>query len=412
MRLGVAGPVGAAPIAPREARLSAGGLARLRDALARHVDRGAVAGIVALIACGEETHVEVLGWQDLAAGTPLRRDTIFRIMSMTKPVLAVAALQLVEEGRIGLDHGLDPWLPELARRRVLRTPASPLDDTVPAARPITLRDLLTLRMGLGAIMVPPGSWPIQAAMGEAGLAPSADPIDLPPDEFLRRLGALPLVHQPGEGWLYHTGFDVLAVLLGRLAGKPLDELLDERIFAPLGMRDTAFYVPEAKLGRFGPAYRRDEADGLAVHDAAAGGFWSRPPRFPSELVSSVDDYLRFARMLLGGGAFDGRRLLRPTSVALMTTDQLTRAQKAAGPFFPGFWDRHGWGMGVAVLTAPDGTGAGPGQYGWDGGLGTSWRSDPHRGLVMILLLQRLMTSPDDNAIGDECRRLAYAALAT
>lgn len=373
---------------------------------------GEVAAVVALVACEDETHVVVEGAQDLAAGTPLRRDTIFRIMSMTKPGLAVAALRLVEERRIGLDDGLDRWLPELAHRRVLCTPVSALDDTVPAARPITLRDLLTLRMGLGAIMAPPGTWPIQAAMQEAGLAPGADPIDMPADEFMRRLGSLPLLHQPGEGWLYHTAFDLPAVLLARLTGLPLGELLEQRRLAPLGMVDTGCHVPAAKLDRFGPAYRHDAAGGLAVHDPAAGGFWSRVPVLPSELVSTADDYLRFARMLQRGGELDGRRMLAPESVTLMTTDQLTPARKAASPFFPGFWERHGWGMGMAVRTAPDGTGAATGQYGWDGGLGTSWRSDPRHRLVMILMIQRLMTSPDDDAIAVELRRLAHAALAT
>jgi CubicO group peptidase (beta-lactamase class C family) len=384
-------------------------MAGLTSALKPYVERGEVAGVVALVAQGETVEVVVVGVQDLATGAPIRRDTIFRIMSMTKPILAVAALGLVEERRIGLDDPVDRWLPELAGRRVLRTPDAALDDTVPAARPITLRDLLTLRLGLGAVMAPRGTWPIQRAMEAAGLAPSADPVDMPPDELMRRLRELPLAHQPGEAWMYHTGFDILAVLLARVAGEPLESLLRARIFTPLGMADTGFSVPADKLYRLGPAYARDGAGRLVVRDPAAGGFWSRPPQLPTELVSTADDYLAFARMLLGRGTWQGRRVLAPKSVALMTSDQLTAEQKAASPFFPGFWERHGWGMGVAVLTASDGI-APAGAYGWDGGLGTSWRNDPGADLVTILLIQRQMTAPDDTAIADDFRRAAHRAL--
>ena len=215
-------------------------LARLSDVMRDHVERGEVAGVVALLARRDEVHAVALGVQDLDVGTPMRRDGIFRIASMTKPVTAAAAMILVEQEKLRLDDPVDGLLPELAGRRVLRSIDSPVDDTVPANRPITLRDLLTFRAGFGAVMAPPGQYPIQAAIEEAGLAPGPNPLPFGPDEFLRRLGGLPLMHQPGERWMYHTGSDVLGVLVERAAGMAFGDFLAERIFAPLGMKDTGF----------------------------------------------------------------------------------------------------------------------------------------------------------------------------
>ena len=235
-------------------------LGRLREVMAGHVERGAVPGLVTLVSRRGEAHVEALGTQAIGGGAPMRRDTIFRIASLTKPVTAAAAMILVEECRLRLDDPVDPWLPELADRRVLRTLASALDDTVPAERAITLRDLLTLRPGLGAIMVYPERYPIQHAMAEAEVAPSATIFAEGPEEFMRRLGALPLVHQPGAAWLYHTGSDILGVLIARAAGQTLASFLRERIFEPLGMRDTGFSVPQEKLARLATCYRPDRAE--------------------------------------------------------------------------------------------------------------------------------------------------------
>jgi len=274
------------------AGLSTARLARLRQGMAAYVERRQVPGLVTLVSRRGEVHVEAIGsMAEDAVGEPMRRDTIFRIASMTKPVIAAAAMILVEEARLRLDDPVDPWLPELADRKVLRAIDAELDDTVPARRPITLRDLLTLRLGLGAVMAPPGRYPIQRAMAEAGVAPAHDPLALPQDELMKGFGSLPLLHQPGEKWAYQSGSDILGVLLARATGGELGAFLRERIFAPLGMKDTGFSVPPAKLARLAPCYRA--ASGSAgspstIRRAAAASRalppsnpgprgWSRPP---------------------------------------------------------------------------------------------------------------------------------------
>jgi len=382
-------------------------IAEIGATLRRAVDRGAVAGAVALVAQGDVVQVEAAGVQDLSTAVPMRRDTIVRIASMTKPVTAAAAMMLVEDGRIALDDPVERWLPELADRRVLRSMESAVDDTVPARRPITLEDLLTLRLGLGAVMAPPGTYPVQALVTELGLAPSAEHVPFPPDEYMARIGRLPLMHQPGERWVYHTGADILAVLIARVAGMSLGDFLHLRIFAPLGMRDTGFSVPDAAIDRLATAYRRDETGALHVVDPARGGAYASPPVFESELVSTADDYLAFARMLLVGENRSGRFLLTAGSVRLMMQDHITAAQKAASPFAAGFWDRSGWGYGGAVVTASGGAGA-PGSFGWMGGLGTSVLIDPALGRTTIVLAQRLMRAPDDTALTTEVQSLVYS----
>jgi CubicO group peptidase (beta-lactamase class C family) len=389
-------------------------LGRLHDFMAGYVERGEVAGIVALLGRRDEIHVEAMGVQDLASGTAIARDTIFRIASMTKPIAATAAMILVEEGKLRLDEPVDRLLPELAHRKVLRSIASKLDDTVPANRPITLRDLLTFRLGFGAVMALPGTYPIQKTIDEAGLAPGPLVSSLTPDSWIARLASLPLLHQPGEKWMYHTGSDVLGVLIARAAGMSLGDLLQERIFAPLGMKDTAFSVAAAKLDRLATCYRTDAAaGGLAVYDEARGGRWSRPPEFPSAgggLVSTVDDFHAFGRMMLKLGRHGANRILARPTVEVMTTDHLTPAQKAASPFFPGFWDRTGWGFGLSVTTLRDGLGPSPGSYGWMGGFGTSWWTDPREEMVGLLLIQRLMAGPNDVTINADFATLAYQAI--
>lgn len=389
--------------APR-ARVSNGGFPmksseRLREVLARHVENGEVPGLVCLVSRGGNVQVEALGSKTIdGAREPMRRDTLFRIASMTKPVTVAAALILVEEGKLRLDDPVNGLLPELASRRVLRRVDGPLDDTVPAARAITLRDLLTFRMGFGIIWGPPNGTPIQRAANELRLGAFGPPqpqVPPPPDEWMRRFATLPLMHQPGECWMYQTGAEVLGVLIARAAGMPLDRFFGERIFEPIGMRDTGFYVPEAKLSRFQPAYFAKNPFnpdvGGVVLDDPIDGQWSKPPAFPSGgagLVSTVDDYHAFARMLLAGGSSGRIRVLSEPSVRLMTSDQLTSEEKARSPVMPeGYWSHHGWGCGVAVATGPRAPGS-PGGYGWDGGSGTYWCSDPARDMVAILLTQR------------------------
>jgi CubicO group peptidase (beta-lactamase class C family) len=391
-------------------------LDRMRDVMAGHVERG-VPGLVTLVSRRGEVHVEEIGMK--AAGGPgavgngpIRRDTIFRISSMTKPITAVATMVLVEECKLRLDEPVDRLLPELADRKVLKRLDGPLDDTVPAHRPISVRDLLTFRMGFGMIMAPPDSMPIQKALSERMLgqgppAPAATPA---PDEWMRRLGTLPLMHQPGERWMYHTGSDVLGVLIARASGQPFETFLRERIFEPLGMKDTGFSVPAARIDRLATSYWSSP---VGLYDEAAGGQWSRPPAFPSGgagLVSTVDDYLAFGQMMLDQGKHGSERILSRLSVEVMTTDQLTPEQKVGSDLAAGFFDSHGWGFGVSMVTRRDGVAAVPGQYGWDGGLGTSWRSDPKEEMVGILMTQRAWESPTAPPVTQDFWTSAYQAI--
>ncbi|HEU0220856.1 MAG TPA: serine hydrolase domain-containing protein [Paracoccaceae bacterium] len=393
-----------------EGGFSAARLERMRASLMRHVESGEVPGLVALVCRRGEVHVETLG--SLAFdGRPVRRDSIFRIASLTKPITAAAAMILVEECRLRLDEPVEEWLPELANRQVLRRIDGPLDDSVPAARPITLRDLLTFRLGHGAVMVWPPQFPIQHAMLEAGISPSADLPGLPADELMRRYGSLPLLHQPGEKWLYSGGSDILGVLIARVSGQSLGSFLRERLFEPLGMKDTGFHVPEAKLDRLVTAYRGEPA-GLAVFDEAGGGRFTRPPAFESGaggLVSTADDYLAFCRMLLNQGR-GPQRILSRRSVELMTTDHLTPEQLADRDARAILGDHRGWGFGLAVTLRRAELFETPGRFGWDGGYGTSAYTDPAEQMIGVLMTQRLMDSPQPPRVFLDFWNSAYQAI--
>jgi CubicO group peptidase (beta-lactamase class C family) len=381
----------------------------LHEVMSGYVDRGKVPGIVSVVSRRGETHVDAIGKTAFDGGADMTPETIFRISSMTKPVTAVATLVLLEECVIRLDDPVDDLLPELADRRVVRRIDGPIDDTVPAERPIKVRDLLTFRMGLGAYF---GPSPInEAAAGlELGTGPLQPALPPEPDEWVRRLSTLPLMCQPGERWLYHTGYDVLGVLIARASGMTFGEFLSRRIFEPLGMKDTAFFAGPDKLGRLATSYATNPANGLVEVFDEPGGQWSKPPAFPSGgagLVSTVGDYLAFAEMLLRGGA----PLLSRPSVETMTTDHLTPEQKAISGFFPDDFDTKGWGFGVSVVTRRDSPYAPVGQYGWDGGLGTIWRNDPSERLAAILLTNVAWTLPRPPPIALDFLAGTYAAIA-
>jgi CubicO group peptidase (beta-lactamase class C family) len=391
--------------------LSTTRLKRMHDVLARHVGSGRVPGAVTLVSRNGEVHVEAIG-QMAIGGAPMQRDTIFRIASMTKPVAAVAAMILVEECKLRLDDPVEAFLPELANRKVLRTIESAIDDTVPAIRAITLRDILTFRLGYGLIPIFPDRYPIQKAISAAGLAPGPVFPSIPPDELMRRYGALPLVHQPGERWLYNAGFEILGVLIARVAGQTLGEFLRDRIFEPLGMKDTAFFVPQDKFNRFATAYLRDhETEQLKVFDDPVTGSFAKPPVFENAsggLVSTADDFNAFAQMMLNSGRLGNERILSRPSVELMTTDQILSEQKQGSELF--FGDNRGWGFGVGVIIRRDHLCNVPGRYGWEGGFGTSWYSDPREKLTGILLTQRLMDSPQLPPAMADFWTLAYQAI--
>jgi CubicO group peptidase (beta-lactamase class C family) len=381
-------------------QLSQDGLARLHDSMAAHVAAGRLPGLVTLVACGDEVHVDTIGRPSFAAGPPLARDAIFRVASLTKPITAVATMSLVEEGRLRLETPIDELVPELAGRRVLRAIDAELDDTVPASRPITVEDLLSFRLGIGSVLAPPGSYPIQRAEAELGLqsigGPPWPPVSYDPDGWIGALGSLPLMYQPGEQWLYNTSAQVLGVVLARACGQDLESVLRERVFEPLGMTGTGFTVPAGELSRLTTAYQPDpETDELSVLDDPARSWWSTPPAFPDAsgwLVSTIDDYWSFVSMMLAGGAGrQGQRILSPATVALMTADRLTPAQREASALFLG--EHEGWGLGLAVPGAGAADQPLPCGIGWDGGTGTTWRSNPSSGVTGILFTQRAVTSP-------------------
>jgi CubicO group peptidase (beta-lactamase class C family) len=391
--------------------LSQARLGRMHDIMASHVECGSMPGLVTLVSRHGEVHVDVIGRQAFG-GEPMRRDSIFRIASMTKPVTAAATMMLVEECKLRLDDPVDRWLPELAERKVLRAIDAALDDTVPARRPITLRDLLTFRFGLGMIVVFPDRYPTQKAIAEAGFAPGPVFPSFAPDELMRRYGTLPLIYQPGERWLYNSGTEILSVLIARAAGTTFAKFLHERIFTPLGMKDTDFSVPSAELDRLATCYGRDHATGeLKVFDDPLTGKFAKPPVFENGsagLVSTADDFNAFAQMMLNGGRLGSERLLSRPSVELMTSDHLTSEQKQGSELF--FGDNRGWGLGLSVFTRRDGLSSVPGRFGWDGGYGTSWYSDRKENLTGILLTQRMMDSPQPPAVMTDFWTSAYQAI--
>jgi CubicO group peptidase (beta-lactamase class C family) len=352
----------------------------LEDLVSRHVEAGTIPGGVALLGSGDGVELTSAGVASIG-GRPMPADAIMRIQSMTKVITAVAALRLVAAGRLELDQSLLKWLPEIADRQVLRTPAAALDDTVPARRAITLRHLLTNTSGYGVVM---DASPLQQAMADNGTEAGPEPPGVGADEWLRRLAELPLAFHPGEGWRYHHSFGVLGILVSRVTGRPLGEHLAEDIFGPLEMTDTALWVPEGKLDRLPAAYRHGEA-GLVETEPAGGGFYAGPPPFDvshGELVSTAGDFHRLARMLADGGEADGQPMILADHLRQLTNDQVPAACKTADSFLPGFWDGMGWGFGVAVQTE----GRHRGRYGWSGGQGTDFFVD-RDGTVGILLTQ-------------------------
>lgn len=396
--------------------LSKAHLGRMHEVLSRHVERGDVPGMVALVSSHDDVHVEVLGKLHAGGSEPMTRDTIFRVASISKPIAAVAAMILIEECKLRLDDAIDRWLPELANRRVLKSIASQIDDTVPANRSITVRDLLSYRMGFGSVMAMPDTYPIQKFIREYRLGgdgppyPSKAPTT---DEWIQRLGSLPLMAQPGERWMYNTSCDVLGVLIERVAGKSFGAFLRERIFEPLGMKDTAFNTPADKFHRMPTSYAFDHATNkLEVYDPAGPeSSWAPPPPFESGaggLVSTVDDYFAFSQMMLNKGRLGREQVLSRASVELMTSDQLTPQQREGTELF--FGSHMSWGLGMSVSIHRKEIYQTPGRFGWDGGTGTSAYVDPAEGLIGILLTQRMMDSPEPPRVFTDFWTLAYSAM--
>ncbi|TXS49553.1 serine hydrolase domain-containing protein [Streptomyces sp. OR43] len=366
-------------------------MSTLREVLETHVRDGSVPGAVGLVARGGRVDLEAVGGADAGGGTPMTPESIFRIASLTKPITAAAAMMLVEDGRFALDDPVSTWLPELASPMVVRTPGSPVDDVVPAARPITVFDLMTFRAGYGF----PSDFSLPAVaplFDELKQGPPQPQAVAAPDAWMATLSRIPMLDQPGESWLYNACSDILGVLIARASGQPLPEFLAERLCEPLGMTDTGFHVPAQKLHRFTSYYRAGEAGDLERVDAPDGQ-WSSMPQFPSAaggLVSTAADWCAFGRMLLAGGTVGDRALLTPESVRQMTTDHLTPGQREASGLFT---EGQGWGFGGSVdveRTAPWNV---PGRYGWVGGTGTAAHIIPATGTVAIMLTQVELAGP-------------------
>jgi len=391
----------------------------MHHVLAGFIERREMPGLVALVSYHDDVHIETLGTLAFGNPAPMKRDTIFRIASITKLITAVAAMILVEECKIRLDDSIEPWLPELANRRVLKSIDSrldnKLDDTVPAERPITLRDLLTYRMGFGSIMAMPGTYPIQKLIreyrigGDGPMLPSQSP---EAEEWLQRLGSLPLLAQPGERWMYHVSGDVLGALIARVSGQSFGAFLSDRIFDPLGMKDTAFHVPPEKIDRLPELYRfNHQTNTLDVFDDVANTAWRVEPPFESGgggLVSTIDDYFAFSRMMLNKGRHRREQILSRATVELMTSDQLTPEQRTGSEIF--FGDYSSWGLGMAVDIQRREIFHTPGRFGWTGGFGTTAYTDPQEGMIGILFTQRMMDSPEPPKVFTDFWTLAYGAM--
>jgi CubicO group peptidase (beta-lactamase class C family) len=390
-------------------------LAKIGPAMRGIVDQGLLSGVVTLIwRNGEVAQVTTCGQANRETGAPMARDTIFRIASMTKPVTSAAALMLMEEGKLKLDDPITKWAPEFANMQVLKDAQGPVEDTYPSPRDITVEDLMTHRSGLayGFTSIGPIAHAHQKALGDVLNS------DTPPDVWMKALGSLPLSYPPGERFHYSHATDVLGFLVGRIEGKPFREVLSERIFGPLGMVDTDFWIPPEKQARAAVVYKLKDANNL---EPVVFRAYEQPPAFTGGgggLASTADDYLKFARMLMGGGEVDGVRLLKPETVALMTTNRLTDAQREITFMGLPFWAGQGFGLGLSVITDIDKQswmGAGTnGAFSWPGAFGTWWRADPAENMIMIYMIQNSMELGPEAAsqLATGQRMAAMAALPT
>ena len=400
-------------------------LAQVGPALKGLVDQGALSGMVTLVwRRGEEVQFNAIGQRDIAGGLPMERDTIFRIASMTKPVTTLAALMLVEEGKLAISDPITKWLPEFKDMAVLKDAAGPIDETVPAQRDITVEDLMTHRSGLayGFSSRGPIAHAHEAKLGSL-LANTYSP-----DEWLLRLSELPLSYQPGERFHYSHATEVLGFLVARVEGKTLGEVLQDRIFGPLGMTDTGFWPAPEKRGRMAKLYQAPPAGG-PLKDVS----WPYPDTPGAyfeggggSLYSTLDDYLKFARLMLGRGEVDGVRLVKPETIDLMTTNRLTDEQRGHDFLGMPFWMSQGFGLGTSMIMDAQkhewmGAGA-AGSFGWPGAFGTWWQADPANDMILIYLIQDSMPlgpeavtamqgqRPSGRVGGPMFQKIVYAAL--
>jgi CubicO group peptidase (beta-lactamase class C family) len=391
----------------------------VRRCIEASVERAEIPGAVVLVARGEQVEAVVAGRTELPRdsldGAPLQRDAIFRIASLSKPIVALGALLLIEDGKLQLQQAIDEYLPELADRRVLRAVTAELDATTPALRSITVEDLLTLRLGVG---IPPAlsahePCPFARAVERLDLTTFGSPprlVSYTADEWLRRVSTLPWLAQPGERWLYNTGSAVLGILISRVSGRPLSAFLRERVFEPLGMRDTGFCVPPSELSRLPAVYAVRQGQ-CALVEAAGAPERAHRPHFESAdagLLATADDCLAFANLLRRKGRLpSARQLLPATAITRMTANQLTPAQCQAAETLASAG--LGWGYGLGVAIRPSAQGMSPGSYGWNGGRGTSLWVDPVRDLTVVVMTQRMFQSADPPDVHKQVWRALFGA---
>ena len=374
---------------PTEVGMSPVKLEKVKAAVQAAVDQKQTAGVVlAIVRRGKLAMLETFGKSDIAADKPMRPDSIFRIYSMTKPIVTVAAMQLVEEGKIKLDDPVSKYVPEF---KDLRVHSGTGNDTVPARREVTIRDLMRHTSGLtyGAF----DNTPVDLLYRQANILDRGDTLA----GFARKLGKLPLLYQPGTQFQYSVSTDVLGHLIEVVSGQSLDDYLQARIFRPLDMRDTGFFVPADKLDRLTANYGPDDKGGLKVIDAPLTSPYRAQPKFLSGgggLVSTARDYLRFCQMMLGEGELEGKRLLRPETVREMTVNQLPAEalpmKLGALPL-----DGMGFGLGFSVRMAPNlvAPAKSLGEFGWGGAASTHFWICPKQQLVVVILQQYMPVTP-------------------
>jgi CubicO group peptidase (beta-lactamase class C family) len=378
---------------------NAAALAQIAPMMKGVVDAGDLSGMVTLVwRKGQIVQLDTIGKRDIAKDLPMERDTLFRIASMTKPITSVAALMLVEEGRIALSDPITKWLPEFSDMQVLKAANGPLDETTPSPRVITVEDLMTHRSGLAYAFTSSGP------IGKAHEDKLGAVLDSPhkPDEWLKRLAGLPLSFPPGARLHYSHSTDVLGFLVGRAAGMSFRDFLMQRILKPLGMNDTDFYVPPEKRGRAAVVYQQDQASGALK--PVPFPQYDTPPDFTAGgggLISTLDDYLSFARMLLNGGELNGKRYLRRETVEDMRTNRLTPEQRAIPFLGMPLWAGQGFGLGLSTVIEPDKHewmgAASKGAFGWPGAFGTWWQADPEKEMILIFLIQNYTPLTPDMA---------------
>lgn len=391
---------------PESLGFSSERLAKLDERMKALVDKGAVPGVVVYIARhGQVVHQSIYGKADLATGAPLREDTLYRMYSQTKPVTGVAMMILYEEGRWKLDEPVTKYVPEFKDLKVYKgVDAKGQPILEPIKRSPTMREIMTHTAGFAYGLTTDN--PVDKAYRDSGLLSSKDL-----QGVMVEASKLPLASQPGESWRYSIAVDIQGYIVEKLSGQSLPEFMESRIFKPLGMKDTAFWTPEAKRGRQASLYMYDREKGAVV---PAEGFMvldiSRPPTAANGgggLVSTLGDYARFAQMLANGGELDGVRILSPATVKLMAANHLTEAQLAKQPLGPGV----GFGLdfGVVMDPAAAGTLAGKGTYSWGGAAGTWFWVDPENDMIVLGMIQ-VLGGGGVLRLDDLSQQMIYSAL--